>query len=257
MTLDAKYIDAIKGFEGYNPRASWDYKQHSVGYGTRARYPGEVIDQAEAERRLQAEIANARSIVDRVAPNAPEGVKAALTSLTYNSGSDWVDAGLGHAIKAGDYNAAKDRFLQYNKADGQTLPGLVSRRQAEAAWFDGQPANSNGEKPVLLATMAPKLASMATGTAAAGSNPAIDSIVNSIFGKGGGTGDTPAGNGNSPFGSLKIGGDLEGMKATMQGLDQPDRSPLAGMAQQQPLDLTRLRQVVASRPALGITRNFA
>lgn len=138
---------AVKGFEGYTPRASWDYKQHSIGYGTRAKYPGEVIDRNEAENRLRSEVDSARRIVDGFAPHAPEGVKAALTSLTFNAGSKWTESGLGQAVKAGDWNTAQNRFLQYNKAGGSVLPGLVKRRQQEASWFNGA-APSIGAAPV-------------------------------------------------------------------------------------------------------------
>ena len=130
-------VENIKGFEGYTPKAAWDYKQNSVGYGTRAKYPGEVIDKPEAERRLQSEVGNARQIVEQFAPNAPPGVKDALTSLTYNAGADWTRSGLGMAVKAGNYDEAARRFVQYNKAGGKTLPGLVNRRQQEVQWFNG------------------------------------------------------------------------------------------------------------------------
>lgn len=134
--LYGDYGDAVKGFEGFAPRASWDYKQHSNGYGTRAQYPGEEISREEAERRFSDEFAKARSSVDAFAPNAPAGVKGALSSLTYNAGPGWQKSGLGQLIQAGDYAGAKERFLQYNKAGGQTNTGLVNRRQQEAAWFD-------------------------------------------------------------------------------------------------------------------------
>lgn len=128
-------IEAIKGFEGYRPRAYSDYKQHSVGYGTRASHPDEVIDKAEAERRLASEVGRAQEIVDRFAPNLDPGTRAALTSLTYNAGADWQKAGLGDAIRRGDMADARSRLMQYTKAGGEELPGLVSRRQAEAAWM--------------------------------------------------------------------------------------------------------------------------
>ncbi len=136
----ADLSSAVKGFEGFAPKAKWDYKQHSVGYGTKAKYPGEQIDQAEAERRFNQELGNAQQQVEAFAPDAPQGVKNALASLTYNAGTKWQRSGLGQAIKAGDYGKAKDIFLQYNKAGGQTLPGLVNRRQKEAQWFDAAPA---------------------------------------------------------------------------------------------------------------------
>lgn len=138
MALDPQYLDAIKGFEGYRSDAAWDYKQHSSGYGTKAQ-PGEVIDRAEAERRFASAIDQAAAHVDSVNPNLPPGVRAALTSLTYNAGPGWAQSGLGAAIKAGDLETAKGIFPQYNKAGGEVLPGLVARRERELAWWGGQP----------------------------------------------------------------------------------------------------------------------
>lgn len=144
--LGKTYMDRIKKFEGYTARAKWDYKQHSIGYGTRAKFPGERIDKAEAERRFVAEITSARKIVDDNFPGAPEGVKAALTSLTFNAGAAWIRQGLGKAVAAGDYGKAKQIFLKYNKArDSKTnrmevLEGLTRRRIRESKWFDENPA---------------------------------------------------------------------------------------------------------------------
>jgi lysozyme len=139
--LDPQYLDAIKGFEGYTPNASWDYKQYSSGYGTKAQAGDENIppDQLKAiyEQRYQDEIAKAAAHVDSVNPNLSPGAKAALTSLTYNAGPGWSQSGLGAAVRAGDLDTAKNLFLQYNKAGGQVNPGLVSRRQQEAAWLGG------------------------------------------------------------------------------------------------------------------------
>jgi len=141
MALDPQYIDAIKGFEGYSPTAAWDYKQTSSGYGTRAQPGDENIppEQLKAvhEQRLQEEIAKAAAAVDSFNPNLPPGTRAALISLTYNAGPGWQQSGLGEAVKAGDWDRAKDIFLQYNKAGGEVNPGLVARRQKEAAWFGG------------------------------------------------------------------------------------------------------------------------
>ncbi|AHB47781.1 muraminidase [Hyphomicrobium nitrativorans NL23] len=137
--MHSYYLDAIRNFEGFTPKASWDYAQFSNGYGTRARFDGEVIDRAEAERRFKAEISEARQIVERAAPQVDEGTKAALTSLTYNAGTTWVRSGLGEAVRAGDLDTVREIFQKYNKAGGEVLPGLVRRRTAEAQWI-GNPA---------------------------------------------------------------------------------------------------------------------
>lgn len=150
--IDTKYLDAIKRFEGFTPRAQWDYAQSSNGYGTRARFEGEVIDRAEADRRFKAEIKAAYDVVERFAPSLDEGTKAALTSLTYNAGPSWTSSGLGNAVSTGDMATAKAIFQQYTKAGGQSLAGLEQRRTAEAAWF--QDLNSEGGQinQVLAAT---------------------------------------------------------------------------------------------------------
>jgi lysozyme len=133
--MNSSFLNAIRAFEGYAPQAQWDYAQFSNGYGTRAKYAGEVIDKAEADRRFEAAVANARSVVERNAPRADEGTKAALTSLTFNAGETWVKSGLGEAVRSGDLDAVRSIFVQYNKAGGEVLPGLVSRRAAEAMWI--------------------------------------------------------------------------------------------------------------------------
>jgi lysozyme len=134
--MNGSYADATKRFEGFAPRAQWDYKQNTNGYGTRASYPGEVIDRPTAEQRFSDEYAKAKSHVDSFAPNAPEGVKAALTDLTFNAGPGWANAGLGRAVQSGDWDSAKQHFLEYNKAGGSVNSALVSRRAQGAQWFD-------------------------------------------------------------------------------------------------------------------------
>lgn len=141
------YLDAIRNFEGYTPQASWDYAQFSNGYGTRARFAGEVIDRAEAERRFQSEVSAARTIVEKTAGHMDEGTKAALTSLTYNAGTAWIGSGLGDAVRRGDLEAVRETFVKYNKAGGEVLPGLVSRRSQEALWIGNPDAQAPDSMP--------------------------------------------------------------------------------------------------------------
>jgi GH24 family phage-related lysozyme (muramidase) len=136
LPLSPAYLEQIKKLEGFRRRAARDYRQYSNGYGTRARFPGEVISRHEAERRFRSAIGKAAAVVDGFAPDLPAGVRAALTSLTYNAGADWTHDGLGNAIRAGDMAGARERFLSYTRAGGAVRRGLVVRRQSEAAWFD-------------------------------------------------------------------------------------------------------------------------
>jgi GH24 family phage-related lysozyme (muramidase) len=95
-----------------------------------------VITEPEAAKRLLQELALAQSLVEKFAPDAPVGVKQALTDLTYNTGTAWQNQGLGNAIKNKDYADAKARIVQYNHAGGEVNAGLTARREAEASWFD-------------------------------------------------------------------------------------------------------------------------
>jgi lysozyme len=172
--LDANYLDAIKQSEGYTPEARWDYAQNTNGFGTRARFAGEVIDKAEADKRFADEIKKAADFVEKFAPGLDEGSKAALTSLTYNAGTAWTQSGLGEAVASGDLQKAQSIFLQYNKAGGAVLDGLVQRRLQEVAWFgQGTPGGQN-DLLAALQTSAP-----ATGIATpAASNSASPRIAN-------------------------------------------------------------------------------
>ncbi len=166
--MNSSYIDAIRTFEGFTSQARLDYAQFTNGYGTRARHAGEVIDRAEAERRFQAEIANARATVERFAPNADEGTKAALTSLTYNAGPGWARDGLGDAVRRGDLEEVRAIFCQYCKAGGDVVPGLVSRRSAEALWIGSQPGELNGPSlppPPGMAALSASTAEIGDGAA--------------------------------------------------------------------------------------------
>lgn len=166
MAIDPEYLDAIKRSEGYAPDASWDYKQYSSGYGTKAQSGDDNIpaDQRQAiyEQRFQQEIAKAAAHVDSINPDLPPGARAALTSLTYNAGPGWSQSGLGDLVRSGDLEGAKARFLQYNKAGGEVNQGLVDRRGREASWFAGAPqlqqtAQANPQAPLMAAPQVPPI----------------------------------------------------------------------------------------------------
>jgi GH24 family phage-related lysozyme (muramidase) len=177
------YSSRMKAFEGYTPRAAWDYKQHTNGYGTRARYPGEVIDREEAERRFQDEKAKAGAFVDSLGVQMTPGQKAALEDLTFNAGTEWAGSGLGKAVKSGDWDTAADRFTLYNKAGGKTLPGLVTRRAEGASWIRG--SEPSGGTEVAMAdpgVMGPPAASPPQGAFAALGHKAQQGFASSPLG---------------------------------------------------------------------------
>jgi GH24 family phage-related lysozyme (muramidase) len=134
--VDVGLVNFIKKQEGYSAKAYWDFKQYTIGYGTKANSATEVIDEAEAERRLRAEIVVADKLVTNFAPGLPKGIHQALLDLTYNAGSGWEHQSLGAAVKAAKWDTVKADILQYNHAGGQVNAALTKRREAEVSWFD-------------------------------------------------------------------------------------------------------------------------
>jgi GH24 family phage-related lysozyme (muramidase) len=135
--VDQGLVNYIKKAEGFQPKAYWDYKQYSIGYGTKANSATEVITEAEAEARLTVEVEKAWALVKPIIPTGtPVGVQQALVDLTYNAGSGWETASLGAAVKASKWDTVKADILQYNHAGGQVNAGLTARREAEVSWFD-------------------------------------------------------------------------------------------------------------------------
>ena len=190
------YLQKIKSFEGFTAEAKWDYAQHSNGYGTKALFPGERIDRAEAEIRFRAEIEEARAIVDRHAGGWDEGTRAALTSLTYNAGTRWISSGLGDAIRAGDVAQVRERFVAYNKAQGEVLPGLVKRRLTEVEWIGAQAAPAAAG--ALAIAGPPGVVAAAVGAAAVGAAAAGAAAI----------GQADAASGASTAGNATAGGDF-------------------------------------------------
>jgi lysozyme len=135
--IDQALINFIKKEEGFRAKAYWDYKQYSIGYGTKANSATEVITEAEAEARLVVEVNKAWALVKPILPEGtPVGIQQALVDLTYNAGSGWETQSLGAAVKAAKWDTVKADILQYNHAGGQVNAGLTARREAEVSWFD-------------------------------------------------------------------------------------------------------------------------
>ncbi len=135
----------VEPFEGFSaepyrdPGGVW-----SIGYGSTidawgnpvtADTPPVTQDQALAlvERDLTSALdeVNAEVIV-------PLNVnqQAALADFVYNVGAgNFERSTLLALLNQGDYTGAADQFVRWDYADGVILPGLLRRREAEAALF--------------------------------------------------------------------------------------------------------------------------
>ena len=87
MTISDAYLSAIKKFEGFTEKASWDYAQYTNGYGTRAKSPDETITRAEAARRFRAEINEATVLAIR-----DGGARIAIELIDQPAVREWIQS---------------------------------------------------------------------------------------------------------------------------------------------------------------------
>jgi lysozyme len=102
-------------------------------------HPGETITEQEAEQRLVTDMQTAVTVINAL-------VKVAITQGQFDAMVDFVfNEGQGHfatstllkKLNAGDFAGAAAQCLVWDEAGGQIEPGLLRRRQAEAAMFTG------------------------------------------------------------------------------------------------------------------------
>ena len=133
---DVGTMELIKEFEGFTPKAYGDFKQTSVGYGTRARSADEELTQPEAEQRLQEELSmhskRVDSLVDKYKATITPEQRSALVSFDFNTGSV-------HRLfdRAGaDTSKWPSIIREFKNAGGSESAGLVNRRNKEASYFE-------------------------------------------------------------------------------------------------------------------------
>jgi GH24 family phage-related lysozyme (muramidase) len=155
-TIHPDGVALIKEFEGLRLGAYRDTGGiWTIGYGHTGPdvTPGLRINSAQAERLLLEDIGRFAALVDQ-AVTAPinEHQRAALVSLVFNVGpgrkgpggrsgiitlADGRPSTLLRRLNAGDYAGAAQAFGAWVFAGGQRLEGLVRRRKAERALFEG------------------------------------------------------------------------------------------------------------------------
>lgn len=136
-------VDLLKKYEGYSAKAFWDYKQWSIGYGSKAKDRNEVIDRKEAFDRLKSEADRFEvSIKKYVTVPLTQNMYDALVSFTYNTGAGWMmksDKGtyssVYSALQAKNYKLAAKNLKKYVMAGGKVNKGLVNRREEEYQHF--------------------------------------------------------------------------------------------------------------------------
>lgn len=143
MKVSESCKQLIRDFEGletvsYKPLPT--EKHFTIGYGHYGPdvKEGQHITKDAAELLLTADLAKVAKQVEE----ALDGVQVnqcqfdALCSFTFNLGiGNLSKSTLLKKIKEGDFQAAADEFLKWDRAGGQKLKGLTLRRQAERRLF--------------------------------------------------------------------------------------------------------------------------
>lgn len=137
-------LTLVKSFEGLELTAYQDsVGVWTIGYGHTAAagppevYAGQRISEAEAENILRRDLNLFEDGVrDLVTVPLNSNQFSALVVFSFNVGLGAFESStLRRKLNAGDYEGASNEFPRWVKAGGQTLAGLVRRRDAERALF--------------------------------------------------------------------------------------------------------------------------
>lgn len=142
MQISKDGIDLIKQFEGLYLKA---YRcpagVPTIGYGHTAGVAvGQTITQQQADDYLRRDVRQfERAVARLVTVPLTQGQFDALVSFAFNLGEGALaQSTLLRLLNAGDYAGAAAQFDRWVYASGKKLSGLVKRRAAERALFEGK-----------------------------------------------------------------------------------------------------------------------
>ncbi len=135
-------LDLIKGCEGLDLRAYHDsVGVLTIGYGHTGPdvTPGKRVSKDQAEALLRADLAHFEDGVDDALDenaDTTDNQFGAMVSLAFNVGlGAFRHSTVLRDHNAGEYAAAANAFLLFNKAGGNVLTGLDRRRHMERALY--------------------------------------------------------------------------------------------------------------------------
>lgn len=143
-------IELAKRFEGFErkvkrgieitavpyicPAGFW-----TIGYGHLCDPKHPPITEADAEVYLARDLQTALTATLRYCPvlaTEPEARLAAIVDFTFNLGAGRLQTStLRLRINQRDWSSAGQELRRWVYSGGKVLPGLVTRREAEAAWL--------------------------------------------------------------------------------------------------------------------------
>jgi lysozyme len=108
----------------------------TIGWGHTGKdvYKGMVWTQAQADEALLHDVNSARALLEMYSPNLANGTLDALTDFVFNLGiGNYRASMLCKCVNAQDWIGAKAQLLRWDHSNGIVIPGLLDRREAEAA----------------------------------------------------------------------------------------------------------------------------
>lgn len=144
MQISKSGLEFIKKEEGFIPKAYWDYKQYSIGYGS-GKYEngnsvkeGDVVTEDKATAMLESWINKVVdiSIKKYVVVSLSQNRYDSLCSFIYNVGNSAFETStLLKLLNQNKILEAADEFDRWIYAGGKTLDSLVKRRRKEKELF--------------------------------------------------------------------------------------------------------------------------
>tara|TARA_R110002020_G_scaffold306949_1_gene522841 strand:+ start:658 stop:1461 length:804 start_codon:yes stop_codon:yes gene_type:complete len=142
-----KLADLIASHETFKDSPYKDYKQLSIGYGSKATSKNQTVTEEQARAMLEEDVSKAYNAVLRAEKkynyDFTENNRLALAMFTHNLGSgegtsDEKPKGLKQLLDNGNrgIEAISDAIPLYNKAGGKVAKGLDRRRADELEIFN-------------------------------------------------------------------------------------------------------------------------
>ena len=142
MKVSDNGLKLICQFEGLRleayPDPATGGKPWTIGFGhTEGVKEGDTCTEEEAYDWLREDCEDAEHCIDDfVEVELNQNQFDALVSFIFNLGcGNFKNSTLLRLINSGQFNAAAQQFLRWNKAQGQVMAGLTARREMEAKLF--------------------------------------------------------------------------------------------------------------------------
>jgi lysozyme len=143
MTVPQAAIDLVKQYEGLRLNAYQDSVGYwTVGFGHKNMTPPPcenctVVTAQQAESMLENDLEYVLSLIQgHISADLTDNQLAALLSFAFNLGAhSLINSTLLKELNAGNTESAAEQFDLWVHAGGVTLPGLVTRRNAEKTLF--------------------------------------------------------------------------------------------------------------------------